>query len=65
MKTYSEVLELLERSESQLKNLSRIAKDEEKEYGCIKENTIMYFNAIMYAISNAGDLLENGLKGEF
>ena len=65
MKFSDDVKVLLERCETQLRTLSSIANDEQKEYGKAKDDTIIRFNAIMFAIDSAGDTLEKGLNGEF
>lgn len=65
MVTISEFEDTSKRVVAQLHTLLSICKDEEKEYGKPLDNTIRRFNALLFAISDACNILNIGLDGKF
>lgn len=65
MKTINDLKEITNLAENQLKTLNSIIKDEIKENSKPKENTIKLFNALLFSISNAYDIIDKGLNGKF
>ena len=61
----SDLMDILQKVDTQQQNLLSIYRDEIKEYGIAKENTIRLSNALIFAIERAYKELEKGLKGEF
>ena len=65
MKSISNLKEITKLSEKHLETLLSIAKDEKKEEGKTREDTIKRINALVYAIENAYNVLNYGLDGSF
>lgn len=65
MKTFKELKDLLDQAERHYDSLNRIAKDELKENDYINPDTCKRINAIIYSLSNAYDVIDKGLDGEF
>lgn len=65
MITFEEFQDLSDRVISKYHSLLSIYKDEIKEYGQPKENTIRYFNALFMQMDYAASHLDKGLVGLF
>jgi hypothetical protein len=65
MYTINEIKEKFNRAFDQYNSLLSIYKDEVKEFGNPKEDTIILFNALFLQLQESVKCIENGLNGIF
>lgn len=65
MYTIQEIKDTFEKAMKQYDTLLSIYKDEIKELGNPKENTIAYFNALYLQLQESTKCIEKGLDGKF